>query len=54
MAEEAYCVKCKKKTEQKDAQRVTLKNGKPALKGSCVTCGTATMVFLSNKAAAQA
>ncbi len=37
---QAYCVKCKKKVEMKDAQKVTLKNGKPATKGSCPNCGT--------------
>jgi DNA-directed RNA polymerase subunit RPC12/RpoP len=36
----AYCVKCKKKTEIKNPQKVTLKNGKPATKGLCPTCGT--------------
>ena len=40
MSDVYYCVKCKKKTELKDAQRVTMKNGKPALKGHCVVCGT--------------
>jgi hypothetical protein len=38
---EAYCVKCKAKREVKDAQHVTMKNGKPALKGTCPVCGTA-------------
>ncbi len=37
---EAYCVKCKAKQEIKDAQPVTLKNGKPATKGVCPVCGT--------------
>lgn len=37
---EAYCVKCKAKVEMKDAQKVTLKNGKPATKGICPKCGT--------------
>lgn len=37
---EAYCVKCKKKIEIKDEQKVTLKNGKPATKGLCPVCGT--------------
>jgi DNA-directed RNA polymerase subunit RPC12/RpoP len=36
----AYCVKCKKKTEIKNPEKVTLKNGKPATKGLCPTCGT--------------
>lgn len=37
---EAYCVKCKAKQEMKDSQAVTLKNGKPATKGTCPVCGT--------------
>lgn len=36
----AYCVKCKKKVEIKNPQKVTLKNGKPATKGVCPVCGT--------------
>jgi DNA-directed RNA polymerase subunit RPC12/RpoP len=37
---EAYCVKCRKKVEMKNVEKVTLKNGKPASKGQCPTCGT--------------
>lgn len=37
---EAYCVKCRAKKEIKNPQKVTLKNGKPAVKGVCPTCGT--------------
>ena len=37
---EAYCVKCKAKREMKDAQEVTMKNGRKAMKGRCPTCGT--------------
>lgn len=37
---EGYCVKCKSKKEIKDANEVTMKNGRKALKGSCPTCGT--------------
>jgi DNA-directed RNA polymerase subunit RPC12/RpoP len=37
---QAYCVKCKAKVEMKNAQKVTLKNGKPATKGVCPKCGT--------------
>ncbi len=36
----AYCVKCGKKREIKNPQRVTLKNKKPAVKGTCPVCGT--------------
>jgi len=37
---EAYCVKCKSKKEMKDAQKVTMKNGRNAMKGKCPDCGT--------------
>jgi len=36
----AYCVKCREKREMKDPEKVTLKNGRPARKGKCGTCGT--------------
>ena len=38
---EAYCVKCREKREIKDAQQVTMQNGRPATKGVCPVCGTA-------------
>lgn len=37
---EAFCVKCKKKTEMKDPKPVTMKNGRPATTGTCSVCGT--------------
>ena len=37
---EAYCVKCRSKKEMKSAKAITMKNGKPATKGVCPTCGT--------------
>jgi len=36
----AYCVKCKAKQEMQQAEAVTMKNGKPAMKGVCPKCGT--------------
>lgn len=36
----AYCVKCRAKREMKNPKKVTLKNGKPATKGTCPVCGT--------------
>jgi len=36
-----YCVKCRAKREDANAQAVTMKNGKPAMKGKCPVCGTA-------------
>ncbi|HEX4212010.1 MAG TPA: DUF5679 domain-containing protein [Candidatus Dormibacteraeota bacterium] len=38
---EAWCLKCKSKVEVSNPEAVTFKNGKPAMKGSCPTCGTA-------------
>jgi Zn finger protein HypA/HybF involved in hydrogenase expression len=37
---QAYCVKCRAKREMKDAKKIKMKNGKPAMKGSCPKCGT--------------
>ncbi len=37
---EAYCVKCKAKSEMKGAKEVTMKNGKKAMTGTCTSCGT--------------
>ena len=37
---DAYCVKCKAKKEMKDAEKVSMKNGRPAMKGKCPDCGT--------------
>jgi DNA polymerase II large subunit len=36
---EAYCVKDKKKVEVQNPQQITMKNGKPALQGTCPVCG---------------
>ena len=37
---EAYCVKCKASKEMQEAQKVMMKNGRPAMKGKCPDCGT--------------
>ena len=37
---EGYCVKCKSKREIESPEKVTLKNGRPATKGTCGTCST--------------
>lgn len=48
MAEEqAYCVKCRKKTPMKDTQTTQMKNGRPAVKGVCAECGTGVYKILS-------
>lgn len=36
----AFCVKCKATKEMKDSVKVTMKNGRPAMKGKCPDCGT--------------
>jgi hypothetical protein len=40
LATEGYCVKCKAKRLMKDESQVTMKNGRPATKGTCSVCGT--------------
>jgi len=36
---QAYCVKDKQKVEIQNPQNITMKNGKPAIKGTCPICG---------------
>ena len=38
---EAYCIKCRKMTEIKDARKVTQKDGKRWIRGACSNCGNA-------------
>ncbi len=37
---EGYCVKCKAKREMLETEAITMKNGKPATRGTCDTCKT--------------
>lgn len=37
---QGYCVKCKKQREIKGAKATKLKNGRPAVTGTCSVCGT--------------
>lgn len=37
---EAYCVKCKEHRPMKNPRRVTLSNGRPALRDTCPVCGS--------------
>ncbi len=37
---QAYCVRDRKMVEIKNPQQVTLKNGRPAVQGTCPECGT--------------
>ncbi|MBX5452037.1 alpha/beta fold hydrolase [Thermogemmatispora sp.] len=36
---EAYCVKCRQKSAMLNVEETTLKNGRPALQGTCARCG---------------
>jgi hypothetical protein len=49
MAEKGYCVKCKATKEMKDEQKVTMKNGRLAVKGKCPDCGTGMYRILGKK-----
>jgi len=49
MAEIGYCVKCKSKMEMNNGEKVTMKNGRPAMKGKCSSCGTGMYKILSSK-----
>lgn len=45
----AYCVKCKAKKNITEAEEVTMKNGRKAMKGKCPDCGTGMYRILGNK-----
>ncbi|MEK9635099.1 MAG: DUF5679 domain-containing protein [Candidatus Woesearchaeota archaeon] len=47
---EAYCVKCRAKSEMSNSEEVTMKNGRRAMKGKCSSCGTG-MYRIMGKAA---
>jgi hypothetical protein len=47
--EMGYCVKCRAKSEFKNAKQVKMKNGRPALKGTCAKCGTGMYKILASK-----
>ena len=37
---QGYCVKCKAKQTMNGAQEIKMKNGKPAVTGTCPVCST--------------
>ena len=39
---EAYCMKCREKREITNPEAITMKNGRPATRGTCGVCGTKT------------
>jgi hypothetical protein len=45
---EMYCVKCRAKRDDPNAEKVTMKNGKPAMKGKCPVCSTAMFKIGAN------
>ena len=47
-AYQAYCVKCKSKTDIAKPEKVTMKNGRSALKGHCTKCDTKVFRILGN------
>jgi hypothetical protein len=49
MAEKGYCVKCKASKEMKDEQKVTMKNGRAAMKGKCPDCSTGMYKIMGKK-----
>ncbi len=56
MEVQAYCMKCKTTRSMKDAQEVTMENGRRAAKGVCSECSTKMTKFLpsdKNKAVAK-
>lgn len=52
MAEEtAYCVKEKQMRPMKEVEKVTMKNGRPALRGKCAVCGAGMYKILGKSTA---
>jgi hypothetical protein len=49
MEEKGYCVKCRKESDMVEANQVTMKNGRPAVKGKCGKCGTGMYKILPKK-----
>ncbi len=45
---EAYCMKCKTKQEMKNTEQIIMKNGRPAMKGSCSVCSGGMYRIMSN------
>ena len=45
---EGYCVRCKKHVRIKDAEPVTMKNGRRAMRGKCPDCDCGMYRILPN------
>lgn len=44
-----YCMSCKSKRTMVDPEEVEMKNGRPAMKGTCKKCGTKMFKIMSTK-----
>ena len=42
----AYCMKCRAKREIKNPQKVTMSNGRNAVRGTCPVCRTKMFKFV--------
>jgi RNase P subunit RPR2 len=49
MSETAYCMKCKHKVEVQKPEHIKMKNGNPAIKGTCAECGTKVFAIQKKK-----
>ena len=47
--ESIHCLKCKVKKDVTNAEEITMKNGRPALRGTCPTCGGKVQKIVSKK-----
>jgi predicted GH43/DUF377 family glycosyl hydrolase len=50
---QAYCVKCRAKKKMRNPESITMKNGRPATRGTCPTCGTKMFRIGKSKKAAR-
>ena len=46
---EIYCVKCKKKTNTDNTEKITTNNNAMAIRGNCKICGTKKYLFVKNE-----
>lgn len=44
---EAYCVKCKSKSDMTEVEEKTAKNGRKMLSGKCIKCTTKMNKFIA-------
>lgn len=47
----AYCLKCRAKKQIVLPRKITMRNGKEAMKGRCATCGREIFSITGQKAA---